>query len=183
MNPGFDPAEVRQLQAVLDAKGKSFQYIDEEEISSEMAEFLFIGQHHGQAVIYDCLLGTLRLAYESRLDELAEARTLAKFPDYKGFEFDVDENGNAVQVGEISEEVEDYKAFCMFEIEEAGLADVAESLVVDPEFEFGLGLEVYLNVPEITEEVIARFIADFNAGTLTLDTTKYSFESESDEDE
>lgn len=182
-NPGFLPEEIEKLKAQLRKSGKSFQYIDEDELSSEMAEFLFIGTHNNKPVIFDCLLGTLRMAYESNLDELAEAKALEKYPDYKGFEFEVDDDGSARALGEINEDVEQYKAYCMYEIEEEGLANVAESIEIDSSFEFGVGIEVYLNVPEINEEIIERFIREFNSNSLRLDPVRYSFESDFDEEE
>jgi hypothetical protein len=182
-NPGFSPAEIARFQEELSLSGKTFKYVEEEEVSEEMAEFMFIGQYEGKPVIYDCLLGTLQLAYESNLLEMAEVKTKEKFPDYKGFDFEIDDNGNAVSTGEDSEEVESFKAYAMYEIEEAGQANVAESVEIDTNFEFGLGLEAYLNVPEISEETINQFISDFNAGTLKLDPVAYSFESEDDGEE
>jgi hypothetical protein len=95
----------------------------------------------------------------------------------------VDDHGQAVAQDEESDEVEAYKAYAMFEIEEAGLANVAESVDIDPNFEYGIGLEAYLNVVGINEAVIARFISDFNAGNLELDPVKYAFESDSDEED
>lgn len=180
-NHGFDNAEITRFRGEL--SGKLFQFIDEDEVSSDMAEFMFIGKYEGKPVIFDCLLGTLRLAYESNLLEMAEAKTRLKYPDYKGFEIEVDEQGNAVQVAEENEEIEDYKAYAMYEIEESGAADLAESIEVDTNFEYGIGLEAYLNVPEINEQVINDFITKFNSGNLTLDPTRYSFESEEEDDE
>jgi hypothetical protein len=181
-NSGFDPAEIARFNEELKRSGKIFKYVDEEEVSDEMAEFHFIGKHEGKPVIYDCLLGTLQLAYESNLLELAEVKTKEKFPDYRGFDFDIDENGNAIATGEESEEIEEYKAYAMYEIEEAGDAKVAESIEIDTNFEFGVGLEAYLNVLEITEASIIQFIEDFNAGNIQLDPVRYSFESDDDED-
>ena len=180
-NQGLEPEVIRNFREELSASGRSFRYIEEDEVSTDMAEFMFIGMHKGKEVIFDCLLGTLRLAYESNLHEMAEAKTKEKYPEYKGFEFDVDEDGNAISDGEESEEVEEYKAYAMFEIEEAGLANVAESVTPDESFEFGIGMEAYLNVAEITEETIEQFILDFNNGNLKLDPVQYSFESEDDE--
>ena len=182
-NPGFDPAEIARFQKELELSGKMFKYVEEDEVSDEMAEFMFIGQHEGKPVIYDCLLGTLQLAYESNLLEMAEVKTKAKFPDYKGFDFEIDNEGNAVSTGEESEEIEAYKAYAMYEIEDAGEANVAESVEVDDNFEFGLGLEAYLNVLEITEATINKFITDFNGGTLQLDPVRYSFESDDEDDD
>ena len=82
-NQGLQPEEIRKFQNELNAGGKLFRYIDEDEVSDEMAEFFFVGMHEGKEVIFDCLLGTLRLAYESNLLEMAEARTKAKFPDFR----------------------------------------------------------------------------------------------------
>jgi hypothetical protein len=181
-NPGYDSAEIHRLKNELLLSGKSFSYVDEEEVSSEMAEFFFVGKHEGKEVIFDCLLGTLRLAYESNLLELAEARTKEKFPDYRGFDYDP-ENPDSEEEPEEPEEIEAYKAFAIYEIEEAGEANVAESISYDEQFEYGLGLEVYLNVPEITEDTIEQFIQDFHQGTLRLDPVRYSFESEDDEED
>jgi len=115
---------------------------------------------------------------------MAENRTKDKFPDYKGFDFEVDENGNAIgEDYEESEEIEAYKAFAMYEIEEAGEANVAESVSYDESFEYGIGMEAYLNVPEITEETIMNLISDINSGNLKLDPVRYSFETEDDEEE
>jgi hypothetical protein len=181
-NQGFDPEEISRFRKELAQSGKSFQYIDPEEVSGEMAEFLFIGKFEGKEVIFDCLLGTLQLAYESNLMELAEAKAKLKFPNYKGFDFEIDENGNAIAQDEEVEEIEEYKAFAMFEIEEAGEAKVAESLSFDTTFDYGIGLEAYLNTTEINEEVIQDFIDSFNSGSLKLDPTLYAFEAEEEED-
>ena len=182
-NHGYSTAAIEKLRTEMAQTGRIFQYIDEDELSSEMAEFMFIGQHQGKPVIYDCMLGTLRMAYESNLDEMAEAKALQKYPDYKGFEFDIDEDGNAVASEEYNEEVEQYKAYCMYELEDSGEANIAEYVVVDENFEFGVGLEAYLNVPEITEDVIEMFITNFNANTLRLDPVRYAFESDDEEDD
>lgn len=182
-NLGFDPAEIAKFQAELEKSGLPYKFIDEDEVSPDMAEFMFIGRHQGKPVIYDCLLGTLRLAYESNLMEMAEAKAKEKFPDYQGFEIEVDDAGNARQVGEEIEEVEDYKAYAMYELEESGEAKRSESVEIDTEFDYGVGLEAYLNEPEITEWVIQDFIEKFNAGKLQLDPTRYSFESEDDDDD
>jgi len=182
-NLGFDPAEIEQFKEELSNSGKPFQFVEEEEVSGDMAEFMFIGSYEGRPVIYDCLLGTLQLAYESNLLEMAEAKAKEKFPDYKGFDFEIDERGNGVAHEEESEEVEEYKAYAMYEIEEAGAANVAESVDLDSDFEFGIGLEVYLNLPEITETVIVKFIDEFNSGTLKLDPVAYSFESDDEEED
>lgn len=183
-NQGTNQNEILKLKNEFAETGKPYRFVDEDEVSEEMAEFFFIGNYEGREVILDCLLGTLRLAYESNLLELAEKRTKEKFPEFRGFDFEIDEQGNAIgEDYEESEEIEAYKAFVMYEIEEAGDANVAESVSYDESFEYGVGMEAYLNVPEINEEVLLRFISDFNSGNLKLDPVRYSFESEDDEEE
>jgi hypothetical protein len=67
------------------------------------------------------------------------------------------------------------------ELEEEEVVKVSEFVEVETDFEYGIGLDISLNVEEITQEVIEKFISDFNAGTLELDPTLYSFTSEEEE--
>jgi hypothetical protein len=55
---------------------------------------------------------------------------------------------------------------------------VKEHLEIDPNIDFGIGLDAVLNVEEITSKVIEKFIRDFNEDTLSLDKTLYSFQTE-----
>jgi hypothetical protein len=43
-----------------------------------------------------------------------------------------------------------------------------------------IGLDIGLNVNEITSDVIQKFIHDFNLDELNLDTTLYSFQTENE---
>jgi hypothetical protein len=64
------------------------------------------------------------------------------------------------------------------ELEEEEVIQVAEFVEIDEEFEYGIGLDIALNVEEIDGEVITKFVNEFNAGTLKLDPTLYSFTNE-----
>ena len=44
--------------------------------------------------------------------------------------------------------------------------------------DYGIALDVCLNVEEITDDIIEKFIQDFSANKLSLDTTLYTFTSE-----
>jgi hypothetical protein len=55
---------------------------------------------------------------------------------------------------------------------------VSEFVNIDPDFEFGIGLEVAVNAELITLEDIGRFVDDFNAGTFKLDNNRFSFKQE-----
>jgi hypothetical protein len=184
-NQGFAPEEIALLRQQIKHSGFSFLYNDDEVQSEELefAHFFFVGKHEGKDVIFDAVMYTLQLAHSSKLYEMAEMRAVEKFPHYKPFEYDEDEHGNIIEPEEIDEEVEEFKAEIMDELEEEESVKVREEVVLDTDFEYGIGLEVSLNVDEITEEVIDKFVKDFNNGTLNLDPTMYSFRHDSDEDE
>ena len=59
---------------------------------------------------------------------------------------------------------------------------VTENIEIDEDFEYGIGIDVALNVEEITQETIENFINDFNAGKLKLDNTLISFKNEDDQE-
>jgi hypothetical protein len=67
------------------------------------------------------------------------------------------------------------------EIEEEETVKVQEFVDIDTHHDYGIGLDASLNVDEIDEQVIAKFIQEFNDDTLSLDETLYSFMTE-DED-
>ena len=69
----------------------------------------------------------------------------------------------------------------IMEMEEEETVKVQEFLDIDTHHDYGIGLDVSLNVDEIDEQVIAKFIQEFNDDSLTLDDTLFSFMTE-DED-
>lgn len=183
-NKGFDPQEIALVREQIKHTGYSFIYNDDE-IQSEELEFahvLFVGQHNGKDVIFDAVIYTLQLAHSSKLYEIAEEKAMKQFPSYKPFDYEEDEDGNIIEPTEVNEEVELFKAEIMDELEEEESVKVREEVVLDTDFEYGIGLEASLNVDEITEEVIDEFVKDYTSGNLKLDPTYYSFRHD-DEDE
>jgi microsomal dipeptidase-like Zn-dependent dipeptidase len=79
---------------------------------------------------------------------------------------------------EMEEEAETALTEIIEEIEETETLKVQEHLEIDHDFDYGISLDVCLNVEEITDEVIEKFVRDFKANTLSLDNTLYSFTSE-----
>jgi hypothetical protein len=59
---------------------------------------------------------------------------------------------------------------------------VQEHVEVDPHLDFGIGLDIGLNVETINSQVIEKFIKEFNEGKLKLDKTLYSFQMEENEE-
>jgi hypothetical protein len=190
MNQGFDPIEIATIRKQMEADGRNFVVTEGEPQAEDFANFLFIGQYEGKEVIYDGVMYTLSLLHNSKLYEMAEEKAREKYPDYQGWELQESADGQIAPMGEIDEEVEEFKASIVMELEEDESVKVQEVLELDSTFDFGIGLEVALNVEVIDEEVITRFIESFNNGTFKLDETLYSFqhddemeEGEDDEDE
>ena len=69
----------------------------------------------------------------------------------------------------MDEEVELMITELIEEIEENEEIKVAENVEVDEDFEYGVGLDVCLNVEEIDDEVVEKFIEDFLGNKLDLD--------------
>ena len=79
------------------------------------------------------------------------------------------------------EEIGLFMAEVMMELEEEGEVKVNEHAEIDNHLDFGIGLDVALNVDQITDEVITNFIEDFNGESLKLDPTMYAFRTEDEE--
>jgi len=175
-NQGYAAGEIEALRNEMSENGNLFVYKEDYEPNEEFAEFLFIGAHEGQPVVYDCMLFLLTLAYENKLLGAAEELALAHNPAWK----DVIEEGNE---DHYPEELEDFMAYAIIELEEDERIKVQESLEFDFDFEYGIGLEVSLNLEAITPTAINQFVSEFNKGTLELDTTLYAFEEEEDDED
>jgi len=182
-NLGFDAVEIARRKEEMVIEGKPFLYTDEVQLP-DFKHFYFVGIHEGKEVIFDAVLYTLRMFYESKLYEIAEEEAVKEFPDYKPYDLRVGDNGELEAEGEVDEEVEEYKASIIMELQEDDDIKVQELVQHDDSFDYGIGLEVVLNVEEVTDEVVSKFIADYKAGTLRLDEGLYSFEiDDEDEDE
>jgi hypothetical protein len=125
-------------------------------------------------VIYDAVMSTLRLYHNSMVFEEAEKQVKKLYPNYVEIDkrkpnYTIDEDAELV-LEEIIEE-----------LEEDEKVKVAESIEIDKDFEYGIGMDIYLNVEEIDKHLIEDFIEEFNGGTLKLDKTLYSFRNTEEE--
>ncbi len=181
-NAGYDPKEIAQLKAECEQEGSDFVYFEDEEDmghpTDEYAHFQFVGTHEGAEVIYDAVIYTLRLHHSSMVFEAAEKKAIKTYPLYVPFD-NRDENYKRNE--QLDEEVELLITELIEEIEENEEVKVTESIEIDYDFEYGIGLDVCLNVEEIDDDVVENFISDFKAGTLKLDDTLYSFHSTEEE--
>jgi hypothetical protein len=178
MNLGFDKTEIEQLKKEIVIDGnKNFVFVEDEDDmgnSGEFAHFQFVGNYEGKAVIYDAVMSTLRLYHNSMVFEEAEKQVKKLYPNYVEIDkrkpnYTIDEDAELV-LEEIIEE-----------LEEDEKVKVAESIEIDKDFEYGIGMDIYLNVEEIDKHLIEDFIEEFNGGTLKLDKTLYSFRNTEEE--
>jgi hypothetical protein len=112
---------------------------------------------------------------------LAEHEAAKKFPNFKGINYEEDENGNLKPLTSEEEEIGWFITEIIMDLEEEETVKVQEFVDLDTSHEFGVGLDASLNVEEINEKVVAKFIQEFNDDTLVLDDTLYSFQTEEDE--
>jgi hypothetical protein len=180
-NPGFDPKVIENLKLELKSSGKDFKVIPDEENSEEFVNFYFIGKFEGKEVIYDAALYTLRLHHSSEVYELAEHEAAKKFPNFKGINYEEDENGNMKPLSSEEEEIGWFITEIIMDLEEEEVVKVQEFVDLDTHHDYGIGLDAALNIEEIDERVITKFIKNFNDDTLVLDETLYSFQTEEDD--
>jgi len=179
-NLGYDPQEIENLKEECRQANQSYIINENEPQGEEFAHVYFVGKHEGAEVIFDTVIYTLRLHHSSILYEMAEDKAAEKFPNYVRWEPEEDENGELIVPEDVDEEIEQFKAEVISELEESESVKVKEHVELDTEFEYGISLDVCLNVEEITDEVIENFVRNYNAGTLQLDETLYSFANDED---
>lgn len=168
MNIGFNAEEIAQLRAECLKEGKPYVLVEDEEDFAETGQavhFQFVGLKHDQEVIYDVLMTTLEMEYQLELydtavEEISEELKLNNITDEKKIEEMLEETMNL--------------------LEEEEAVKVAEHLNVDPDFEYGIGIEYVKNIPVITDKEIRLFIQEYSQGKIKLDKTLYSFESENE---
>lgn len=180
-NKGFDLEEIRAYRAKMISLGKTYLMDDEDENTDEYAHFYFIGKFEGREVIYDTVIYTLRLHHESELYEIAEHRAAQHFPQFRKISYDEDENGNMETLDPLAEEIGLFMAEVILELEEEEAVKIKEHVEIDSNSEFGISLDVGLQVDKITTKVIEKFIKDYNDDTLKLDDTLYSFQTQDQE--
>ena len=181
-NKGFDITELGKVRNEMARAGMAYVLVDSEDNSDDFMNFLFIGKHEGRDVIYDAVIYTLKVQHHSEVYEIAEHEAAIKFPDYKKINYEEDENGDIEPLEDLEEELGLFMAEVMEEIEEEERVKVKEHVDIDLNNDFGIGLDVGLNVEVVDDEVICGFIVKFNDDELKLDPTYYAFQLDHDED-
>lgn len=183
-NEGYDPDEIQALREECQAEGKSFVHVEDDEIdvldSGECVHVQFTGKDKGEDVIYDAVIYTLRLHHSSMVYEMAVEQIKKSYPGYVPPE---DRSDTYKIDPKEEEEVEMALTELIEELEETEAVKVQEHIETDLDFDYGIGLDVCLNIEEITDEVVERFIQNFTTNSLSLDNTLYSFTSDGDSEE
>ena len=179
-NTGFDKNTLLNFQKKMEQAGQNFLVVADAETNDEYVNVYFIGEYEGKNVIYDAACYTLRLHYTSELYEIAEHEAAKRFPEFNAIKYEEDENGDMRSLNDKEEEIGLFMAELIMEMEEEGELKVKEYVEIDPHIDFGVGIDACLHVEKMTEEVITGFVNDFNAGTLHLDDTLYTFQTEPD---
>lgn len=179
-NPGLDPKEIEQLKQECAEAGQKFVYFedelhDEPDNVEEFVHVQFVGDYKGQEAIFDAVIYSLRLHYNSIVYETAERKALKTYPLYVPME-NRDETYEANE--DMDDEVELYITELIEEIEENEEVKLSEHLEIDEDFEYGIGLDVCLNVDEVNDKIVTKFVDEYLAGTIKLDQTMYSFKTD-----
>lgn len=176
INEGYDPKVVEDYRQKMKKAGKPYLMQQTEDNSEEFKSFFFIGMFEGREVVYDAAIYTLRLHHESELYEIAEHKAAQHFPQFKRIKYKEDENGDLMALDDLEEDIGLFITETMMELEEEEEVKVQEHLEIDTNVDFGVGVNVALNVDKITDTVIQKFIKEYNDDTLHLDETLYSFQ-------
>ncbi|MGD1843270.1 MAG: hypothetical protein ACFB0B_20610 [Thermonemataceae bacterium] len=159
---------ISNIKKLIQADGKGWIYNSEVEHNSEFVHIFFVGLLRGKEVLFDTTICTLYLHYASLLFEMADEQLQQQNPDYAGWD---SLEGNNTQLDE-------QRAELIAELEASGQIKVQEQVEVTEESEEVVVLDVYLNAPQITSEMISRFVPSYKSGKLKLDHTLYSFSLE-----
>jgi hypothetical protein len=146
-------------------KGKNYLISEDDTgIDEGFVHFRFAGDYEGKKVVFDTFLYTLELEFYEGVYEEAIAITIEENPKFKDANFD-DLEGEHIEIMEgIAEELSEDEDFA-----------VQEFCELEEENDFTVNVDVCLNVPFISDEVIEKFIADFSSDNLELDETFYTF--------
>lgn len=158
---------ISKVKGAIQKTGKPFVFTSPEENDESQVQFQFLGTKDGKEVVYDAFLYTLEMEYFAKIHEEATQLVVDENPKFKDADFDVLDGPHIEALEEISAELAKSNDYDVAEFLEERVEDADED---------GVPLDICLNIPSVTEEVVEKFVTEFNAGTLKLDDTVYSFD-------
>jgi|GEM_PF-1869241 len=170
-------AEIEKLRQECAKIGKTFVYNQTEEQDDEdkqFASFFFVGKDNGREVVFDAYMSTLSYEYHMNVLDEAEATFFNKHPELQDTEFfELDEK----QQVEHDAIVDAIYAADKVRVQEDALIYEEE----EEEESATVGMEIFLNVEEVNDQVIADFIKKFNADIFEPSEELFSFAHEGNE--
>lgn len=148
--------------------------VHEDDQTNEIAHFYFLGNYEGNPTVYDTFLYTLRMHHSSEISEIVETKAVKRFPDF--VKLNAENELNNPKLNESEEEIGLFMAATFLEIEEEETVRVKEHIDIDSSNETDVYLDVGLNIDEVTDVVIVKFIQEFNGKSIKLDETVYSYQ-------
>lgn len=165
MNKGLEQSEVARIKKLCEESGRNFVYNTDEERDENFTHFFFVGDHEGKEVVFNGFMYSLEMEYISTLYDEAQAVLIERIPDLK--EEDLESESDEL-LGQLESVVA--------ELEDSGEVQVQEFVEIDESVEYGVGVNVCLNLLDITDEDITAFVKAYKEDKLELDTTSYSFD-------
>ena len=158
-------------------KSSKLGYIldNDDDQTNEMAHFYFLGNYEGKQTVFNTFFYTLRMYHSSEMYEIAENMAVKRFPGFVKLNAD-NELDDPENFNEMEEEIGVFMAETIFEIEEEETVKVKEHIDIDSTDESEVCLDVGLNIEEVSEDLIVKFIREFNDSEIRLDGTLHSFQ-------
>ncbi|KOY88236.1 hypothetical protein AD998_15435 [bacterium 336/3] len=151
-------------------------YNPDEEQDEDFAFFFFLGKHKNKDVVFDVAFFPLSVHYASIIEETAEEEIRKLYPEYDGEDSKLPDDK--------MEAILEHKAEIIGEMEAEENLKVQEFMDFDDDFEEGdqiVLLTVSLNIDEVNEEEIDKFVKSFQNNTLKIDENLYSFSLEEED--
>jgi len=167
MNKGFQKEEIERIDQLAAQVGQSFIFQEGVEKSEEFASIFFIGIYKGKKVVFDAFVYTLEMEFISNIYDAAKDAVIEEYPEYEGEDFDEG-------AGKHMELMEEYAS----ELARDEDFQVCEYIDFDEEVIYGVSMDICLNVPEITREVVENFTKAYQTGAYESDKTFYAFDWE-----
>lgn len=150
VNKNLNTPKIEEIKNEIEKSSNNFMMINNEDNSDEYANFYFIGIYERKEVVYDAVMYTLRLHHNSELYEIAEHKAAQRFPEFEKIKYEEDENGDLKLLDDNEEEIGLFMAEIMMGLEEEGEVRVREHVDIDIHLDFGVGLNVELNIEHIS---------------------------------
>ena len=164
MNKGFDPKEIAKIKDACNKTNKPFTIVQNNLETEGHANFFFVGKHQDKEVIFDAFIYPLEMEYFSGIFETAIELVIEDNSKFEKADFSQETGEHIELLHQTTEALTKESDF-----------DIQEFLELDEDNDYGIALDVCLNVNEISEETIHDFVTKFNEGTFELDSTFYSF--------